>query len=130
MSLTPLEAFIRQYVRTALWSSCDEDGDPLDEAYGEENIAPAALEEMTGDCEAFVAEVAPLLERVASEYRAGILAAAYDGAGHDFWLTRNGHGAGFWDRGFGDLGEELTRAAKVYGSSDLYVGDDGLLYVS
>lgn len=26
-------------------------------------------------------------------------------AGHDFWLTRNGHGAGFWD---GDDG-------KVYG---------------
>jgi hypothetical protein len=39
--------------------------------------------------------------------------------GHDFWLTRNGHGAGFWDRGLGDVGERLTTAAKVYGAQDL-----------
>ena len=24
---------------------------------------------------------------------------AEDLAGHDFWLTRNGHGTGFWDAG-------------------------------
>ena len=40
-------------------------------------------------------------------------------------LTRNGHGAGFWDRGLGALGERLTRAAKSHGSVDLYVNDDG-----
>jgi hypothetical protein len=49
-------------------------------------------------------------------------------AGHDFWLTRNGHGAGFWDRGLGDLGERLSKAAKVYGEVYLYPGDDGKVY--
>jgi hypothetical protein len=49
-------------------------------------------------------------------------------AGHDFWLTRNGHGAGFWDRGLGNVGDRLSRAAKVYGSVDVYAGDDGLIY--
>ncbi len=40
-------------------------------------------------------------------------------AGHDFWLTRSGHGAGFWDRGLtGGLGERLTEASKAYGSPD------------
>lgn len=29
-------------------------------------------------------------------------------AGSDFWLTRNGHGTGFWDRGLGTVGEALT----------------------
>ena len=47
---------------------------------------------------------------------------------HDFWLTRNGHGVGFWDRGLGKLGDLLTDAAKTYGSADLYIGDDGLIY--
>lgn len=37
--------------------------------------------------------------------------------GADFYLTRNGHGTGFWDRGYGDIGTQLTEAAKVYGST-------------
>ncbi len=42
-----------------------------------------------------------------------------DQAMHDFALTRNGHGAGFWDRGLGEVGARLTEAAKVYGGQDL-----------
>jgi hypothetical protein len=49
-------------------------------------------------------------------------------AGHDFWLTRNGHGAGFWDRGLGEVGRRLTDACKPYGSAYLYVGDNGMIY--
>ena len=49
-------------------------------------------------------------------------------AGHDFWLTKNGHGAGFWDRGIGETGRALTDAAHVYGSTDLFAGADGKLY--
>lgn len=49
--------------------------------------------------------------------------------GHDLWLTRNGHGAGFWDRGLGQLGDSLTTAAKSIGWANTYLGDDGLIYV-
>jgi hypothetical protein len=38
-------------------------------------------------------------------------------AGHDFSLSRNGHGAGYFDRGLGDLGDRLQDAARVYGES-------------
>lgn len=48
--------------------------------------------------------------------------------GHDLWLTRNGHGAGYWDRGLGEIGTELTKAAKALGSQDLYVAD-GYIHV-
>ena len=45
-------------------------------------------------------------------------------AGHDFWLTRNGHGAGFWD---GDWSENyadlLSKGAEAYGKVDVF--DDG-----
>ena len=43
-------------------------------------------------------------------------------AGHDFWLTRCGHGAGFWDRGNlyvtesgCDAKDLLTERAQSYG---------------
>lgn len=51
-------------------------------------------------------------------------------AGHDFWLTRNGHGTGFWDRGLGEVGEKLTEISKSFGTSDLYMGNDGELHLT
>jgi hypothetical protein len=39
--------------------------------------------------------------------------------GHDFSLTRNHHGAGFWDRGWGELGEALTEVAESFGGAAL-----------
>lgn len=120
--------FLRAYIECALWSSteCNEDGDmgePLDANYSEDDIAPATLETMREECADFQESNARLL---AQAYATG----SYDEsqAGHDFWLTRNGHGAGFWDRGLGATGEALTRDAKVHGYVDLYVGDDGLIY--
>lgn len=56
-------------------------------------------------------------------------------AGQDFWLTRNRHGAGYWDKGYrqdktiNEALQHLTDAAHAYGSCELYVGDDGLIYV-
>ena len=41
--------------------------------------------------------------------------------GHDLWLTRNGHGAGFWDRGLGELGERLSEAARSLGEAYAFV---------
>lgn len=40
--------------------------------------------------------------------------------GHDLWLTRGHHGAGFWDRGLGELGERLTKAAHRLGECYIY----------
>ena len=49
-------------------------------------------------------------------------------AGHDFWLTRNHHGAGFWDRGLGVAGEKLTEIAHSFGEVCIYRGDDGQIH--
>lgn len=117
-----LDAFTRSYLETALWSSseCDDEGNyiyPLDEHYSIDDFMVQALKESIADCKAF------------QESEAGDLAKAYgfgpsygpESAGHDFWLTRNGHGAGFWDRGLGEVGDRLSKASKVYGSVDLQV---------
>ena len=103
----------------ALWSSIDFDGEPLDAAYGIEDFAEATRLELEADLTAFMdAEAANLAASGLNSEQIG----------HDFWLTTNGHGAGFWDRGLGEIGDRLTRAAKVYGGTDLYVGDDGKIY--
>lgn len=51
-------------------------------------------------------------------------------AGHNFWLTREGHGVGFRDRGNADqeVLERLHVAASRFGGVDVYVGDDGKIY--
>jgi hypothetical protein len=49
--------------------------------------------------------------------------------GHDFWRTRNRHGAGFWDRGLGEIGEKLTEIAQSFKECYVEQGDDGFLYV-
>ena len=114
------EAFFQAYVECALWSSTDNaddsGGEPLDANYSEDDIAGETLAEMRKDCDDFVDSNADALaESGLSEERQG----------HDFWLTRNGHGAGFWDEGIGELGDDLSAACKPYGSVDLMVCDDG-----
>lgn len=45
--------------------------------------------------------------------------------GHDLWLTRNGHGSGFFDRGYDDDIEEiLSYLSNILGEVYLEVGDD------
>lgn len=50
-------------------------------------------------------------------------------AGHDLVFTANGHGAGFWDRGLGDVGERLSAAARASGEMELTAGDDMRVHV-
>ena len=55
-------------------------------------------------------------------FRLGNVTVAQDGGwdyfGHDYLLTRDGHGAGFWDRGLGELGDYLTKIAENNGGSE------------
>ena len=45
-------------------------------------------------------------------------------AGHDFALTRNGHGAGFWDHDAGEAGDALTESAESFGEFNIEITDD------
>lgn len=50
--------------------------------------------------------------------------------GHDFWLTRQGHGAGFWDGDYPEAaGKLLTAACADHPQVFPYIGDDGLVYL-
>ncbi len=110
------------YIECALWASTDEDGEPLDGLYSRDDLAESAVASMRED----------VVDFLDSLERDGVDVSSLDDSqiGHDLWLTRNRHGAGFWDRGLGALGDDLTKRAHAYGESDLYVGDDGALYVT
>jgi hypothetical protein len=101
---------------------------PLDDNYDIDDISPTTLAEMVNDCAKFQEENSELLAKVDYKIRPdGGSEMSY--AGHDFWLTRCGHGAGFWDGDLEeDLGDKLTEACKKYKEVDLYVGDDGKIY--
>ena len=134
-----LDSFTKQYIATALWSSSDSNDQPLYKNYDANDLSDSALQRIVQDCQAFQEQAAGQVDAngVGLMTPDNLLRAyASDGDwlgsfGHDFWLTRNGHGAGFWD---GDYSEPaatvLTELSKTFGESYLYVGDDGKLYAS
>ena len=124
-----LDKFTRHYIICALWAENDQSdpetgGDPLDDNFDIEDIAPDCLEAMIADCAKFQKENAKDLATWDDGQHT-----AEEMGGHDFWLTRNGHGSGFWD---GDwkkkVGKRLTKASERFGTVTLYVGDDKKIY--
>jgi len=117
------------YIRAALWSTNDESdesgGEPLDANYSETDLTPKSRAKMAVDCAAFARDNA-------ATFAAAMMANPAQGwaeAGHDFWLTRCGHGCGFWDGDWPKAeGKALSEAARKAGNVDLTVGDDGKIY--
>lgn len=111
--------FLDAYLECAIWADLrDENGEPI-EGYTIFDFATVDRDAAREECADFMAQASELL--AAGEW-------TMEQAGHDFWLTRNGHGAGFWDRGKSQ-GAELTRIAKSYsGGKYVVVGDDGKLH--
>lgn len=117
VSQRQLDTFFRAYVETALWSSTDENGESLDGLFTIDDLSDATRQVMREDCADFLAQH---IDDVADDLSR---------AGHDFWLTRNRHGAGFWDGDWSEeIGKVLTQSSHNYGSVDLYAGDDGWIY--
>jgi len=131
-TIEELDEFTRAYLLCALWTWDENAPSGQYEFSGRpEELFPRfsdeALERAKADCAKFQSENREMLAAFQPKD-------AHNG--HDFWLTRNGHGAGFWDRPqtaeskFEELGDLLTDAAHKFRECDLYEGDDGKLYLS
>jgi hypothetical protein len=116
--------FAKGYFEAMFFTECHADNPELENATISD-LSAEAWEQSLKDCAKFEQDNAALLDRAYQEFD-------YDSeqAGRDFWFTRNGHGVGFWDRDLGDLGDKLSEAASVRRSVDLYMGDDGKLYLA
>ena len=113
------------YLECALWSSCDlYTGRRLDEL-GTGAMADETFDDMACDVWRFLATC---WGDVWEDFEIDLSGIEPEQLGHDLWLTRNRHGAGFWDRGLGEIGDKLTELAHSYGGVTLYIGDDGKIY--
>jgi hypothetical protein len=68
-----MDNFTQGYIIAALWSSTDDNGNPLDYNYNIEDIAPETLATMQEDCATFQAENADLLKAAYSYDRGTIV---------------------------------------------------------
>ena len=126
-----LDSFVQGYIEAMFFTDASDldDGELADASFAD--LAPETLTKCIEDCAKFRAS----LPKDGSGRDAVDLACDYapddydeQRAGTDFWFTRNRHGAGFWDRELGVVGDELTNAAHTVGEISLYRGDDGLIY--
>ena len=121
-----LDAFTNAYMNAALMTSNDnlEDngGNSLDKKYTIDDYETNCFNKMTADCKDFQSKYSTV-------YQMGDW--SDEEAGTDFWLTRNGHGTGFWDKSHKQpeqekIGIALTQACKSYGTFDLYLCGESL----
>ena len=82
---------------------------------------------MTADCTRFVEHNVMTLAALAT-----VKDIDWSKLGHDFWLSRNGHGAGFGDGDYPDPWDDLLKDAcgwrTSFGEVHLYLGDDSQIH--
>jgi len=117
-----VSAFLRGYLDTALFTT--DTSPPSGQDYVESGRADEMwprlkldfILQAQQDCKKFIEKNADLLIRAGDPWQNG----------SDFWYTRNGHGSGFWDRGYPkEISKPLTKAAHEFGESDLMPEDIG-----
>ncbi len=128
LTLDDCDEFTRSYVNTLYWLLTGQGGDnhnfSPDFEISDDDLSQDTIKEILEDCTDFVQSFGVYFE------------GEEDRAGHDFALTRNGHGAGFWDGDwegiyqrlreedptsdrYDSLGDFLSDMSKPYGTFEL-----------
>jgi hypothetical protein len=115
--------FLKGYILGIGFTSSNEDGDNwFGAGSGEftdyvgfdeivEAIGTESMNQVLEDVLAFLKSAHHLIDQSDME-----------AAGTDFHLTRNSHGAGFWDGDWPDHGDELTELSKPFGDFEFFNG--------
>lgn len=119
------------YAECALWSSNDEStpsgGEPFDANYSVADLSEETVKAFADDCARFAEHNVMTLAALAT-----VTDIDWSKLGHDFWLTRNGHGAGFGDGDYPDPWDDLLKEScgwrTDFGEVYIYLGDDGKIH--
>ena len=118
-----IDAFTKGFIECALWSTDagNEAGESLENlGYTIDDFSATALTKACEDCRKF--------QELAKGYIVEENFSRRDGYG--FLLTRNEHGSRFWDGNYDvKAGVVLTHISRSFGEFNIYVGDDGQIYV-
>lgn len=112
-----LDSFLRGYVATMLFANTFAgDGEQLEsrDVRGEVDPSDDARKEAREDCIDFLAsfDADDADAELVAEWNAYVADYGFEDAGSDFALSRNGHGAGFFDKD----ADRVQRHAKAWGS--------------
>lgn len=117
-----IDEVLTHFIIAGLWASTDDDDESLDYNYSIEDVDDKSKEDIKKGIEKFINQNKAILKKhnISDE-----------SLGHDLFLTSQGHGAGFWDRGYGQDGDILSEnSEKIFASDPPYVGDDNKIYFS
>ena len=123
---------IDQYRKTAVWSSNLDDDNPKSPYV----FTKSAMDKMKKDCEKFLTDLQKELDKYNKTNNNQVSISElldgksrkenYEMLGHNFWLSRNKHGAGFFDGDYDeDIEKSLTKLSDKAEDDELYVTDDG-----
>jgi len=112
---TIVDTVTNSYLEAAVWSSLDhnivdEHGNSpdLSERYRISDFTDESYDKAKADCKRFLELLkATPCDGCTDLYEAAIWMTCESEVGHDFWLTRNGHGAGFWDGDYDEYGDAI-----------------------
>jgi hypothetical protein len=106
------DKMLPHYLQCAAWSTSDTDKDGVDvENLEEFEFSDEARKFAKLDCLYFVRSASYIFEDISAS-----------DIGHNLWLTREGHGVGFWDRDFKYKGI-LSIKAENMGPGSAYLSD-------
>lgn len=113
-----VKEIVNGYLDAVYWLNDDEQEMGMSDAY----LSQDAKDGIYKDCERFFELSYELI--FSEDYTDNL-----DQVGCDLYLTRNGHGAGFWDRDYpNNLGDKLTEIVNVHFSEECYyLSDDGMI---
>lgn len=105
-----LDKVVHAYLHAALWTS------ELDSNWEPHEFDGDSIKNAVTDCRNF-------LSKASNEK----LLAGLDESdiGYNFWLTRNRQGAGFWDKGLGEIGERLTAISQEFKELNVVAPEPG-----
>lgn len=113
--MTDLELFTLAFFDALYFTDTGGDGQPNDDT----PLDAETKENLEADCRSFWWRFGAYIKNEPGQNATA--------AGHDFWMTRNGHGVGFWDGDWPVHGERLDAAARAYGEVSTYAVD-GVIY--
>ncbi len=128
-----IDAAVTAYVGALLWSeSCRGDA-PHSDCGGDD--CDTSLQYLGYDADDMHADATESIRADVADFVAGnaddiaALNLSAEDIGHNFLLSRCGHGAGFFDRGWGEAGDRLQDAAEVYGETHAWADGEGCVRV-
>ena len=110
------DSILGGYLEALLWASTDDEGNPLDDDHSISDITKDAIKRSEADIAKF--------QKLAKKELEG-LDVEDSQIGNDIFLSRNGHGAGFFDRDYADkkILDKLQAYAEKLGEVYPYAQD-------